>query len=95
MNPKLTNQFYRGAYNDIAVDGQGKVHIVYQESTFQTLEYTTNETGSWQTAVVMEGDYSGEYVSMALDDVMDLIHVGCKAENAAYYLMFSAGWMEP
>jgi len=41
-----------GAYNDIAVDSSGNVHISYYDGANRAVKYATNASGSWRTETV-------------------------------------------
>lgn len=71
-----------GHYSSLAYDSQGYPHIVYYNSSAQSLMYTRWTGEGWQCETIQGGgpkDYSGQYCSIAIDDE-DRPHV------AYYYL---------
>ncbi len=51
----------------IALDSSGIVHIGHLSRIGQSLEYSTNATGTWQTETVDNSSYTGTYASLAID----------------------------
>jgi len=79
----------------IAIDHDGKVHIVYYDSVinYGSLKYATNASGSWATYII-DGLYSGLDNSIAIDS-NNKVHVsyyevgGC---NLKYATNASGSW---
>ena len=59
-----------GTFSSVAVDSNGFVHIVYENTTSHTLKYATNSPlGKWSNSTIASGGgyWKGEWCSIALD----------------------------
>ena len=57
-----------GQYNDIAVYGNGTIHIAYIDLTNGDLKYAHNEGGTWQIEIVDASGWTGFYPAIAVDE---------------------------
>jgi hypothetical protein len=60
-----------GYETDIAVDGEGAVHVVFTDLDLPALKYATNASGSWHVTIL---DPAGSRGSIAVDP-LDAVHV--------------------
>ncbi|MDP7329014.1 MAG: hypothetical protein QF612_04130, partial [Candidatus Thalassarchaeaceae archaeon] len=60
---------YSGYYNDIAIDSNDKVHIVFYRYDNENIYHSTNATasGNWETNDIDTNGDVGEYCSIAID----------------------------
>ncbi|MDO8282507.1 MAG: PKD domain-containing protein, partial [Thermodesulfovibrionia bacterium] len=69
-----------GAYDSIALDSMGHVHISYYDATNEDLKYATNSSGVWMTETVESTGNVGKYSFIAIDSL-----------NKAHISYYSAG----
>jgi len=63
-----------GSYPSIAVDSMGAIHISSFNSTLESLQYSTNRSGSWVAKIIDSAEYSGKFSSIAIDG-SDYVHI--------------------
>jgi len=89
-----------GEYNNIGIDSNDKVHIVFYRSDNTNIYYSTNASGSWVTSTVDSGTSEnpnvGKYCSLAIDS-NDGLHVSYQVDsgndlNYAYKASGSSSW---
>ncbi len=61
-------------HNDLAIDSQDYVHIVYDAGSQEGVHYLTNRSGSFVETVIDSDSYVGSFVSMAIDSA-DKVHI--------------------
>jgi len=66
---------FAGEHNSIAIDGDGNVHVAYtvctelDENNYcadYDLKYATNSSGEWETYLVDDGDWAGEFCRIGI-----------------------------
>ncbi|MHB9145751.1 MAG: stalk domain-containing protein [Symbiobacteriia bacterium] len=88
-----------GVYNDIAVDAQGRIHIVYYDLSHGHPKYALKSGGKWMIEVIDTSTAdTGQYLSLALD-ASDNPHVAYhadfldgKAGHLRYAYRDASGW---
>jgi len=82
-----------GAYNSIALDHRGQVHIAYYDGQHRRLMYTTNRDCRWSREVVT-GKFEGLLSSLALDQngVANLLYSAKPLDTVHHAVRENAGW---
>jgi hypothetical protein len=80
-----------GAFPDIAVDGQGVVHISYYDLYNGDLKYASGAAGSWTLANVDAAGNVGQYTSLALDSVgaVHIAYYGWTTDTSRSFLRYA------
>ncbi len=86
-----------GQYSDIAVDGNGAVHISYQggkNGSSQDLEYATNASGSWATTTLDNANNMGTHTSVVTDSAnkVHITYYNATSAHLKYATNASGSW---
>jgi hypothetical protein len=104
LGPKDIYGSEEGAFNSIAVDSAGKVHISYRDLATSDLKYATNASGPWMTTTLdfdlgwffEDGSLFASITgctSIAVDN-SDKVHIGCIGEEGLWYATnVSGSWV--
>ena len=80
---------------DLAVDGNGKVHISFLDFTNDAIRYASNASGSWVLQTVDPVGRIGSYTSLAVDGNgrVHISHVDMVSNNLDYATNASGLWV--
>jgi len=91
-----------GAYNSLALDGDGNPHVSYYSSDLDVLRYAYKDSGGWHVETVDGQTYVGGHTSLALDSAgyphISYFYCGttyypeCDAIDLRYAYQDAAGW---
>jgi hypothetical protein len=85
-----------GTQSDIAVDSNGKVHIIYYDATNLDLRYATNASGSWVASTIASTGSVGTQGSIAIDgdDNLHVVYYDSTNTNVMY-MKYDGTWNPP
>jgi len=100
--PEVISGSQAGVWNsDTVVDSRGCAHAVYGMSPHASINYVTNESGSWSSPAVVSpstGTYSTSHLPLAIDrnDKLHLVYKKAPYESVLYQSKERLGsWSEP
>jgi hypothetical protein len=83
-----------GKYNSIAIDSQGRPHVVYWDETATDLKYAV-KNGAWSIETAVGGSDFGRFADLALDtaDRPHVVYYWDSQGRARYHTKIGSSWI--